>query len=100
GAGPARLHVSALVAADPDAVFVALRRLNLPHARAAVAARGSRVPWRRLRAWRERQVFLADGSACFHAPGPRLALTLEVLAEALHPEAFRFGHAGRLWEPV
>jgi ABC-type Fe3+-hydroxamate transport system substrate-binding protein len=100
GAEPARLSVAALAAADPDALFVALRGLDLARGRAAIAARGARVPWRRLRAWRERQVFLADGEACFHAPGPRFALTLEVIAEALHPEAFRFGHAGRLWERV
>ncbi len=100
GAQPARIRVAELALADPDALFVALRGLDLTRARASVNGLGTRVPWRRLRAWRERQVFLADGSACFHAPGPRLALTLEVLAEALHPEAFRFGHAGRFWERV
>jgi iron complex transport system substrate-binding protein len=98
GGEPARLRIAELASVDPDAVFVALRGLELPAARAAVAARGKRVPWRRLRAAREHQVFLADGAACFHASGPRLALTLEVIAEALHPEAFRFGHAGALWE--
>jgi iron complex transport system substrate-binding protein len=100
GADPVRLRIAELASADPDAVFVALRGLELPVARAVVAARGKRVPWRRLRAAREQQVFLADGAACFHASGPRLALTLEVIAEALHPEAFRFGHAGSLWERV
>ena len=99
GAEPTRVTRGALAEADPDAVFVAPRGLDLAHVRAATAAR-ARPPWLGLRALREGQVFLADGIACFHAPGPRLALTLEVLAEALHPEAFRFGHAGVLWARV
>ena len=100
GSVPVRVTIAALLEADPDALFIAPRGLDLAQVRTMVTARGRRVPWRRLRAGRERQVFLADGRACFHAHGPRLALTLEVLAEALHPEAFRFGHAGRLWERV
>ena len=99
GGEPTRVTEAALMAADPDAVFVAPRGLDLARVRAVVAAR-ARAPWRGLRALREGMVFLADGSACFHASGPRLTLTLEVMAEALHPDAFRFGHAGRLWERV
>ncbi len=89
-----------LLAADPDAIFVAPRGLDLAAAIVAVRARGPRVPWRSTRAWREGRVFVADGATCFHRAGPRIAETLEVVAEALHPEAFRFGHAGREWEPL
>jgi iron complex transport system substrate-binding protein len=46
---------------------------------------------------REGRVFLGDGNAYFNRPGPRVAETLEILAEALHPEAFRFGHEGTGW---
>jgi iron complex transport system substrate-binding protein len=47
---------------------------------------------------REGRVFLADGNAYFNRPGPRVAEALEILAEALHPDAFRFGHEGGAWQ--
>ena len=31
-------------------------------------------------------------------PGPRLVESLEILAEVLHPQAFRFGHEGSGWK--
>lgn len=98
GADPVPVDARSLAEADPDALFVAPRGRDLAEVRADVAALGARAPWAGLRAQREGQVFLADGRACFHCAGPQLAPTLEVLAEALHPEAFRFGHAGKLWE--
>ena len=54
--------------------------------------------WGALRAVREGRIFLGDGNALFNRPGPRVAETLERLAEALHPGAFRFGHEGTGWE--
>lgn len=38
-----------------------------------------------LRAVREGQVYALDGSAYFNRPGPRLADSVEILAEILHP---------------
>lgn len=98
GAEPVPVDAASLAAADPDVIFVAPRGRTLVQVRADVAALGALAPWTGLRAERDDQVFLADGRACFHCAGPQLAPTLEVLAEALHPEAFRFGHAGHLWE--
>ncbi|HIM25427.1 MAG TPA: cobalamin-binding protein, partial [Rhodospirillales bacterium] len=40
----------------------------------------------------------ADGNQYFNRPGPRLAESLEILAELLHPEVFGFGHEGVGWE--
>jgi len=45
------------------------------------------------------RVFLADGNQFFNRPGPRLVESLEILAEMLHPELFRFGHRGVSWRP-
>ena len=33
-------------------------------------------------------------------PGPRLVESLEILAEALHPKTFSFGHQGTGWQPL
>jgi iron complex transport system substrate-binding protein len=47
---------------------------------------------------RERaRVLVVDGVRVFSRPGPWLVESLETLVEALHPEAQRYGHEGRLW---
>ena len=46
------------------------------------------------------RVVVADGNQFFNRPGPRLAESLEILAEVLHPEAIHFGHEGKGWERV
>ena len=44
--------------------------------------------WHELRAVRDRRTYVADGSAYFSRPGPRLVDTLEMLACILHPGIF------------
>lgn len=92
------LAFEALEAADPDVVWITPCGFDLARTRAELAPLVSRPGWSRLRAVRERRVYLGDGNALFNRPGPRVAETLECLAEALHPGAFRFGHEGRGWE--
>ena len=43
---------------------------------------------------------MGDGKRWFNRLGPRLAESLEILAEMLHPESFDFGHRGTAWESV
>jgi iron complex transport system substrate-binding protein len=95
-AGP--FEFADLAAADPDAVFVTPCGFDLARTRAEMPALTGLPGWNELRAVREGQVFLGDGNALFNRPGPRVAETLECLAEALHPDAFRFGHEGLGWE--
>jgi iron complex transport system substrate-binding protein len=90
--------LAALAEADPDAIFVTPCGFDLERTRAEMPALEREPLWQGLRAVREGRVFLADGNAIFNRPGPRVAEALEVLAEALHPGAFRFGHEGRAWE--
>jgi iron complex transport system substrate-binding protein len=86
-----------LVAADPDTIIVLPCGFDLERtAREAETLR--RLPgWERLRAARAGRVVLADGHLFFNRPGPRLVESLEILAEVLHPDEFRFGHEGRGW---
>lgn len=95
-AGP--ISLDALVAADPDAVFVTPCGFGLARTRTEMAALERDARWQGLRAVHEGRVFLGDGNALFNRPGPRTLEALECLAEALHPGAFRFGHEGRGWE--
>lgn len=98
GAHAGRIAFADLVAADPDAIFVTPCGFDLARTRAEMPALTREPGWSGLRAVREGQVFLGDGNAYFNRPGPRVAEALEILAEALHPKAFRFGHEGTGWQ--
>ena len=63
-------------------------------------ALAGRPGWDQLRAVREQQVYFTDGNQYFNRPGPRIADSLEILAEILHPQIFRFGHEGTGWRRV
>ena len=86
-----------VAAADPDVIWIAPCGFDLERTGREAAALRDRPEWTALRAVRDGAVFLGDGNAYFSRPGPRLAETLEILAETLHPSAFRFGHEGTGW---
>ncbi len=83
---------------DPDVIFVAPCGFDLPRTRREMAALTRRADWPALRSVRAGRVCLADGNQYFNRPGPRLVESLEILAEALHPETFSFGHEGIGWQ--
>jgi iron complex transport system substrate-binding protein len=100
--GEARRHSpwmtwDALVASDPDVLLVSPCGFDLARTRSEMGPLTGAPGWRDLRAVRTGRVYLADGNAYFHRPGPRLVESLEILAETLHPGAFAFGHEGRGW---
>ena len=87
-----------LVARDPDVILVLPCGFDIARSRRDLPVLTGRPEWPRLRAVRDGRVFLADGNQYFNRPGPRLVESLEILAELLHPEAFRFGHEGTGWQ--
>jgi len=87
----------ALRRADPEVVVVVPCGFELERTRADIEALTRRPGWQELRAVREGRVCIADGHHYFNRPGPRLAESLEILAEILHPDAFDFGHEGTGW---
>ncbi len=89
---------SEVAAADPDALLVFPCGFSLARVRREAAELVGNAEFRGLRAIREGRVFLCDGHQFFNRPGPRLVETLEIMAEALHPDAFAFGHEGSGWE--
>jgi iron complex transport system substrate-binding protein len=89
-----------LVAQDPDVIMVAPCGFNMERSAAELPALRKQAQWAKLRAVREGQVFLADGNQYFNRPGPRIVESLEILAEILHPELFRFGHEHTGWQRV
>jgi iron complex transport system substrate-binding protein len=91
------LEWSALTAADPEVILVSPCGFPLERTLAEIPRLVAREEWAALRAVRAGRVFLADGNAYFHRPGPRLVDSLEILAELLHPETFSYGHEGTGW---
>jgi iron complex transport system substrate-binding protein len=83
-----------LVRHDPDVIVVMPCGFDLARTRAEMPALTKREDWPRLKAVRNGRAFVTDGNAYFNRPGPRLVDALEMLAEAVVPGAFTFGHAG------
>lgn len=88
-----------LVASDPDLVIVSPCGFDIPRTMGEMTVLSSRPEWLGLKAVRAGRVFVADGNAYFHRPGPRLVESAEILAEMLHPGTFEFGHRGRGFVP-
>jgi iron complex transport system substrate-binding protein len=75
-----------LRAADPEVLILACCGHTVARTRRDVPILEALPGWRSLRAVRTGRTYLADGSAYFSRPGPRLVDTLEIVATALHPE--------------
>jgi iron complex transport system substrate-binding protein len=86
-----------LVEKDPDVILLMPCGFNMDRTAAELHALATQPGWDRLTAVREHQVYLTDGNQYFNRPGPRIADSLEILAEILHPQIFHFGHEGPGW---
>ncbi len=86
-----------LVGRDPDVVVILPCGFDIARSRQELPVLTRKPEWAALRAVRNGRVYLADGNQYFNRPGPRLVESLEILAELLHPAAFRFGHEGTGW---
>jgi iron complex transport system substrate-binding protein len=83
---------------DPEVIVLLPCGFDIERCRRDLPVLQQQPQWPRLRAVREGRVFLTDGNQYFNRPGPRLVESLEILAELLHPEVFRFGHEGSGWQ--
>ena len=77
-----------LQALDPDFVVVKPCGFDLTRTQKEAGLLAKNLPWESWSAVREGRVFVADGSAFFNRPGPRLVESLEILSACLHPELF------------
>ena len=85
---------------NPDIILLSLCGFGIERTLRDVPILEAQPGWSSLKAVRSGRVFVADGNQFFNRPGPRLAETLEILAEMLHPELFAFGHRGYAWRPL
>jgi len=81
-----------LVEKDPDVIFVSPCGFDIPRTLDEMNLLSDMPEWPRLKSVKAGRVFVADGNQYFNRPGPRIVESLEILAEALHPETFRFLH--------
>jgi len=72
--------------ADPEVFIIACCGHDVERTRKDLPRLEALPGWSDLRAIRERRTFIANGSAYFSRPGPRLVDTLEMIAAALHPQ--------------
>jgi iron complex transport system substrate-binding protein len=89
-----------LAATDPDVILICPCGFKIDRTLEELPLLARNPGWTQLRAVRSNQVFVADGNQYFNRPGPRIAESLEILAETLHPSRFNFGHQGRDWRRV
>ncbi|MFE4105669.1 cobalamin-binding protein [Almyronema epifaneia] len=94
------LEWSALVAADPDIIVVMPCGYDLVKTRQELAPLTQTPEWDNLKAVNSERVYLTDGNQYFNRPGPRLADSLEILAEIFHPDLFDFGYRGQAWQKL
>jgi iron complex transport system substrate-binding protein len=85
---------------DPDVILLSPCGFDIPRCLADLPALASQPGWNTLKAVRNSRVYVADGNQYFNRPGPRLAESLEILAEILHPDLFDFGHKGKGWQSL
>ena len=89
-----------LVTADPDIILVLPCGFDIARARREMPALTARAEWSSLAAVASGRVYLLDGSQFFNRPGPRLADSLEILAEIFYPDVFTPRYRGIGWEKL
>lgn len=89
-----------LRASNPDIILLSPCGFAIERTLRDVPILEAQPGWSSLRAVQFGRVLVADGNQYFNRPGPRLAETLEILAEMFHPELFAFGHRGSGWRPL
>ncbi len=94
------LNWETLVKLNPEVIAVMPCGFDLARTKSEMSALLDHPAWPRLRAVKNRRVFLTDGNQFFNRPGPRIVESLEILAEIIHPDRFNFGHKGKGWERV
>lgn len=88
-----------LVEADPEVIITMPCGWDIQKTQQEMTRLTGLPEWSQLRAVRQQRVYLTDGNQYFNRPGPRLAESLEILAQILHPTTFHFGHEDERWVP-
>ncbi|HIB22019.1 MAG TPA: cobalamin-binding protein [Rhodospirillales bacterium] len=85
---------------DPDVIVVMPCGYDISESRRNMPALSDRPEWSSLKAVKKGTVYIVDGNQYFNRPGPRLADSLEIMAQLVSPEVFKsdFEFEGIGWE--
>lgn len=87
-----------LKAADPDIIFVMPCGYDIPTTLREMPALTAHPGWHDLKAVKNGRVYITDGNQYFNRPGPRVAESLEILAEIFYPDQCHYHHEGTGWQ--
>jgi iron complex transport system substrate-binding protein len=93
-----QLKWETLIESNPDAIVFMPCGFDLNRTHQEAQLLTQRPEWQKLHATQSGRVYITDGNSFFNRPGPRLADSVEILAEILHPEIFQYGYKGKAWE--
>jgi iron complex transport system substrate-binding protein len=88
GRDSSRVRWESVRAAEPEVLVLACCGYRVERTLQDLPILQCAPGWDRLPAVQSGRVYVADGSAYFSRPGPRVVDSLEILAELLHPERF------------
>jgi len=86
-----------ILESDPDVLFVCPCGFSIARTLEEIEVLTGKPGWQEMTAVKSNRVYVANGNHYFNRPGPRLAESLEILAEILHPAEFSFGHGEAAW---
>jgi iron complex transport system substrate-binding protein len=91
------LSWEALRAKNPEVIIISPCGFNIERTMSEMPLLTRQLGFDRLSAVIYDRVFVVDGNQFFNRAGPRVAESLEMMAELLHPESFDFGYEGVGW---
>ena len=98
GQGRSRIITwSELLDAHPDLIIVSPCGFDIERTRSEMPLLAKHGEYGKLKAVQAGKVFVVDGNQYMNRPGPRIVESLEILAEIIHPNLFKFGHEARGW---
>jgi iron complex transport system substrate-binding protein len=86
-----------LVQADPEIIIVMPCGFSIERTLKEMDTLLQQSYFRDLQAVKNNQLFIADGNQYFNRSGPRIADSVEILAEIINPKQFIFGYEGEAW---
>jgi len=86
-----------IIVADPDVIVVHPCGFDMTRTLEEMPLLANRPGWRELKAVQSGRIVVADGNQYFNRPGPRVAESLEILAEIFKPELFPSRYEGKGW---
>jgi iron complex transport system substrate-binding protein len=89
-----------LLQTNPDIIIFMPCGFDLNRTRQEAKLFTQNPHWGNLHATQSGRVYITDGNAYFNRPGPRLADSIEILAEIVHPEIFDYGYKGIAWDTL